>query len=78
MRQSGEHSSCAIDSVNRFSGDTGTDAEHREDPEDCRDHSRCAGTVPIIQGIQKIVELPRVLFMDDGVGMSVVMKCKCV
>ena len=28
MRQSGEHSSCATDSVN-----TGIDAEHHEDPE---------------------------------------------
>ena len=35
MRQSGEHSSYAIDSVVRFSGDTETDAEHREGPKDC-------------------------------------------
>ena len=34
-RQSGERSSYAIDSVDRVSGDTETDAEHREDPEDC-------------------------------------------
>ena len=34
MRQSGEHSSCAIDAVDRFSGKTQTDAEHREDAED--------------------------------------------
>ena len=33
MRQSGEHSSCATDSVDRFSGNTETDAEHQEDPE---------------------------------------------
>ena len=33
MRQSGEHSSCATDSVDRFSGKTETDAEHQEDPE---------------------------------------------
>ena len=33
MRQSGEHSSCATDSVDRFSGNTETDAEHLEDPE---------------------------------------------
>ena len=31
MRQSGEDSSCAIDSVDRFSVDT----DHQEDPEDC-------------------------------------------
>ena len=35
MRQSGEHSSCAIDSLDRFSGDTETDTDHQEDPEDC-------------------------------------------
>ena len=33
MRQSGEHFSCATDSVDRFSGNTETDAEHQEDPE---------------------------------------------
>ena len=33
MRQGGEHSSCATDSVDRFSGNTETDAEHQEDPE---------------------------------------------
>ena len=33
MRQSGEHSSCATDSVDRFSVNTETDAEHQEDPE---------------------------------------------
>ena len=33
IRQSGEHSSCATDSVDRFSGNTETDAEHQEDPE---------------------------------------------
>ena len=33
MRQSGEHSSCATDSGDRFSGNTETDAEHQEDPE---------------------------------------------
>ena len=35
LQQSGERSSFAIDSVDRFSGDVETDAEHREDPEDC-------------------------------------------
>ena len=35
MRQSGEHSSCAIDSVDRFSDDT-------ETPEDSGEHTRCA------------------------------------
>ena len=33
MRQSGEHSSCATDSVDRSSSNTETDAEHHEDPE---------------------------------------------
>ena len=33
IRQSGEHSSCATDSVDRFFGNTETDAEHQEDPE---------------------------------------------
>ena len=33
LRQSGEHSSCATNSVDRFSGNTVTDAEHQEDPE---------------------------------------------
>ena len=33
MRQSGEHSSFATDSVDRFCGNTETDAEHQEDPE---------------------------------------------
>ena len=33
MRQSGEHSSCATDSVDGFSGNIETDAEHQEDPE---------------------------------------------
>ena len=32
MRQGGEHPSCAIDSVDRFSGETETDAEHQRDP----------------------------------------------
>ena len=35
IRQSGEHASCAIGSVDRFCGDTETDAQHQEDPEDC-------------------------------------------
>ena len=34
-RQSCEHSSCATDSVDRSSGDTETDADHQEDPENC-------------------------------------------
>ena len=33
LRQSGEHSSCATNSVDRFSGNTVTDAEHQEDPQ---------------------------------------------
>ena len=33
VRQGGEHSSCATDSVDRFSGNTETDAEHQEDLE---------------------------------------------
>ena len=33
MRQSGEHSSNAIDSVDRFCGDAETDAQQQEDPE---------------------------------------------
>ena len=33
IRQSGEHSSCATESVDRSSGNTETDAEHQEDPE---------------------------------------------
>ena len=79
VRQSGdEHSSYAIDSVSRFSGDTETDAEHQEDPEDCRDRPRCAKTVPVIQESQKIVELSQVLFMDEVVGIPVVMEGKCV
>ena len=32
----------------------------------------------VIQGILKIVELPQVLFMDEVVGMPVVMKGRCV
>ena len=39
----------------------------QEDPED----------VPVIQGIQKVVELPLVLFMDEVVGMPIVMKGRC-
>ena len=35
MRQSGERSSCATDSVDRVSGDMETDADYQEDPEDC-------------------------------------------
>ena len=34
MRKSGEHSSCATNSVDRFSGNTETDAEHQEDPKE--------------------------------------------
>ena len=34
--------------------------------------------MPVIQEIQKIVELTRVLFMDEVVDMSVVMKGRCV
>ena len=34
--------------------------------------------MPVIQEIQKIVELPQVLFMDEVVDMSVVMKGRCV
>ena len=33
MRQNGEISSCATDSVDRSSGNTETDAEHQKDPE---------------------------------------------
>ena len=33
VRQSGEHSSCTTDRVDRFSGNTETDAEHQEDPQ---------------------------------------------
>ena len=39
---------------------------------------RRAETVPVIQEIQKIVELPKVLVMDEVVGMLVVMRGKCV
>ena len=46
--------------------------------EDCWDHSRCAETVPVIQKIQKIVELPQILSMDEVVVMPVAMKGKCV
>ena len=63
MRQGDEHSSNAIDSVDRLSGDA---------------DSRCAGTVPIILETQKIVKLLQVLFMDEVVGMPFVMKGKCV
>ena len=67
IRQSDENSSCATDS-------TETDADCQEDPEDCRDPPRCAETVPIIQEIQKIVE---VSFMDEVVEVPVVMKGRC-
>ena len=36
-RQSDEHSSCATDSGRRFPSDTETDADRREDPDDCGD-----------------------------------------
>ena len=60
MRQSGEHSSCATDSVDRFCGNRETDAEHQEDPEAHWDHPSYAETVPTIQEIQKIVEVSQV------------------
>ena len=78
IRQSGEHSSCATDSVDRFSGNTETDTEHQEDPEAQRDHPSCAKTVPTIQEIQKIVEVSQALLMDEVVGMPVVTKGKDV
>ena len=34
--------------------------------------------MPVIQEIQKIVELPQILFMDEIVEMPVVMDGKCV
>ena len=37
-----------------------------------------AGTLPVIQEIQKIVDLPLILSTGEVVGMPVVMKCKCV
>ena len=78
MRWSGEHSSCATDSVDRFSGNTENDAEHQEDPEAHWDHPSCAETVPTIQEIEKIVEVSQALFVDEVVWMPVVMKGKDV
>ena len=58
VRRSGEHSSCATDSVDRFSGNTETDAGHQGFQNSIEDHPSCAETVPTIQEIQKIVEVP--------------------
>ena len=61
VRQSGEHSSCATDSVDRFSGNTETDAGHQGVRNSIEDHPSCAETVPTIQEIQKIVEVPGIV-----------------
>ena len=77
VRQSGEHSSCATDSVDRFSGNTETDAGHQG----------FRNSIEIIQVVQRQCPPSRrskrslryqVLFMDEVVEMPVVMKSKDV